>query len=1089
MPYLQRTSLLQKRLLTLTTVGILTTAVIVAITVAVPFYQHDKAHYETNLKTMTENRALAIKEYLTMTGQLAMQISSRTFARQKLEQYQTGRLSLTELQTLTLPIFSDAMNESPEIIAITRLDQQGNIVTEAGQTIPTALRPIPIDGIDPKHVISAPIKIADKTVLLIGTRIFNHQHQRIGTDIIAFDSTVLAKLQRQQQGPSHEQSAHIGMLEQGVIKIISFGGTTPAQPLSAKTEKAIKAALLKGIQSGTGTSQYTSLAGQEFIIAHTRIGTSPWALAIGVTTHELYASLRKQVLLIALIVFALTGAAALILIQLLRPLTGKILIHTDELEHQIHKSTAELQRSNRALQTLSACGNALIHSENEEELLNEVCSIMVGVGDYRLTWIGYTQNDADKTVLPMAQAGFEDGYLDTTQLSWSEGNERGRGPAGTAIRTGSASLIRDVLNDARFAPWRDEAHKRGFASVISLPLHDGENTFGCLSIYSAERNAFDREEVRLLTELSEDLAYGIMSLRTRAEREWAEQELADSEERWRSLTENSPDFILTLNSALRIEFANTASPGLAVEDLIGASILDYIQTPLKRREVQSKLEQTLQDGTPCSYETEYLSPDGDKICYESRVAPRFVDGKIVGLTLNARDITQRKRNEAHIQHLAYHDELTNLPNRRLLMDRLEHNLNITKRHQTKGALLFLDLDRFKTINDSLGHATGDAILREVAKRLSQNVRAEDSVARLGGDEFMVLLPELNHEPDEASYEAKLVAEKLRKSLSEPYHLNGHHYHTSPSIGIVIFPINNETADDVLKHADTAMYRSKAAGGDAIHFYKPSMQKAADQRLNMEKDLHAALENEQFELHYQPLINNNNQLIGSEALLRWHHPTQGWISPEKFIPIAEESGLILMIGEWVAQQAIKQLKLWQNHAWSQQTGFLAINISARQFHQSNFIDNITHILQQQQVNPDSLKLELTESLVIEDIVDTVNKMEALRKLGVRIAIDDFGTGYSSLAYLKRLPIDQIKIDKSFVLDLTEDSNDAAIVETIISMARHLSLGIIAEGVETEEVLNILKNNQCQIFQGFYFSHALPSEEFVQYANNIKSPECV
>ena len=1082
MPYQQRTDLLQKRLLTLTTVGILATAVLVALAVTVPLYQHDKTHHETNLRATAENRALAIKEHLSMMGQIAMQISSRSFARQKLEQYQAGNLSLAGLQALTLPIFLDAMKDSPEITAITRLDLQGNILIEAGQAIPAALHPTPVDGKDPKHVI-APVKIADESALLIGTRIRNRQQQRIGTDIFAFNNSALAKLQH--QGLTDGETIHIGKLDKGAIKIVSLDSDTATQALSAVPNDTIKTALMQAIQSGTGTSQYSSPTGQDFIIAYTQIGSTPWALAICVTTHDLYASLRQQILFIAFIVFALASSAALLIIHLLRPLTGKFLIHNDELQNQIHKSTTELQRSNRALQTLSACGNALIHAENEYELLNEVCGIMTGIGGYRLAWIGYAQNDTGKSVLPMAQAGFEDGYLNSIQLSWSEGNERGRGPTGISIRTGAPSIVRDVLNDTRYKPWRKEAHKRGFASTIGLPLRHEENTFGCLSIYASERNAFDKEEVRLLTELSEDLAYGIISLRAHAEREWAEQELADSEERWRSLTENSPDHILVLNSKLRIEFANSAIPGLVLEDLIGASILDFIKNPLKRSEVESKLEKTLNDGSPCSYETEFQAPDGNNICFESRVAPRIVNDAIVGLTLIARDISQRKQDEARIQHLAYHDELTKLPNRRLLMDRLEHNINIAKRHQTKGALLFLDLDRFKTINDSLGHATGDAILREVAKRLNQNVRAEDSVARLGGDEFMVLLPELNHDPDEASYEAKLVAEKLRKSLSEAYHLNGHHYHTSPSIGIVIFPFENESADDVLKHADTAMYRAKAAGRDTIRFYRPSMQQAADQRLTLEKDLRSALENNQFKLHYQPLINNNDQLIGCEALLRWHHPQQGWISPEKFIPVAEESGLILMVGEWVIQHAFKQLKQWQNQEWSQQTGFLAINISARQFHQAGFVSSITRALQEQQINPDHIKLELTESLVIENIADTVNKMEALRELGVRIAIDDFGTGYSSLAYLKRLPIDQIKIDKSFVLDITEDSNDAAIVETIISMAHHLSLGIIAEGVETEQILTSLKDNQCHIFQGFYFSKALPNGEFELYASNLNS----
>ncbi len=1077
MPYGQRTKRLQRQFLGLTSLGILVMAIVVAISIALPLYQHDRTHHELNLQATAENRALAIHGYLNMARQLARQVSNHTFARQKLEQYLNQKIRLSDLKILTLPVFSVAMNEDSNIIAITRMDRQGNTLIEAGHTIPEALRPLQIDDSATRHLVGSPVKIGTETALLIASKIFNDKQQHIGTDIIAFNSAALARLQHQRQGLSHNETVYIGAFDKGAIKIISFGPHEPAPPLPAQLSDSIKTALQQGLQKGTGTTET-----QETLIAYTRISDNPWALAISVATEDLYAPLLQQFSFIALIVFVLICLAATIIIVLLRPLSGKILIHNDELEQKIHNSTTELQRSNRALHTLSACNNALIHADSEEALLREMSSILVGVGGYRLAWIGYSQNDKNKTILPVAQAGVENGYLDTLNLNWSENNEHGRGPVGTSIRSGTVAIIHDVLNDSRFTPWHNEARKRNFTSVISLPLRHEDHSFGCLAIYATEANAFDKEEVHLLSKLSDDLAYGIMNFRARAEREWAEQELADSEERWRSLTENSSDQILTLNSALRIEFINIAPPGMTVEELIGTSILDYIQNPLARSEVQKKLERALSDGTCCSYETEYQAPTGNTIYYESRVAPRFVDGIIVGLTLNARDISQRKLDEAHIQHLAYHDELTKLPNRRLLMDRLEHNINIAKRHQTKGALLFLDLDRFKTINDSLGHATGDAILQEVAKRLNQNVRAEDSVARLGGDEFMVLLPELNYDPDEASYEAKLVAEKLRKALSAAYQLNGHHYHTTPSIGIVIFPFDNETAGDVLKHADTAMYRAKAAGRDTIRFYRPSMQHAADQRLNLEKDLRSALENEQFELHYQPLIDNNAQLIGCEALLRWQHPQQGWVSPQTFIPVAEESGLILMIGEWVIQHAIAQLKQWQDQEWSQQTGFLAINISARQFHQADFVSRITDALQKQQINPDHIKLELTESLVIENITDTVNKMEALRKLGVRIAIDDFGTGYSSLAYLKRLPINQIKIDKSFVLDITEDRNDAAIVETIISMAHHLSLGVIAEGVETEAILNSLKNNQCHIFQGFHFSKALPSNEFEQYANS-------
>jgi diguanylate cyclase (GGDEF)-like protein/PAS domain S-box-containing protein len=1078
---------LQKRLLSLAVAGVLVTATVVALSIAIPLFQHNKLQHQSYLQATAKNRALIIDEYLNMISYISMQVTNRTFSREILERYRRGETSIDQLRDLSMPVLNGVVMNTPEIIGITRLDHTGTPIAQVGTTPPARQWPVLPEIASQPPVITPPIQLDGQQVLLVGTGIYNKQQQRVGTDIITFSAARLFHLLNDQEGLMRGEIPYLGILHNNKVTTLTSQGTDLTS-YSNKFSEKLREALVQATEGNSGVMPAIESDGHSDIIAFTRVDEDlPWGLAVSMSVNELYAPMREHVIFIIIGVAILALLATALIINLFRPLTGRILIRTDELEQQIYKNTVELQRSNRALSAISACSNALVHARDEAVLLRDTCNIIVSSGGYRLTWIGFAQHNEEKSVLPVAQAGFEEGYLENARVSWSEDDPYGRGPGGISIRSGAPCVIRDILHDARFEPWREEAVKRGYFSVIGLPLSYDDKTFGTLLIYSAERDAFDAEEVRLLAELADDLAYGIMMLRTHAEQRWTEKELVDSEERWRSLTENSPDHILTLTPALRIEFVNYTSPGQRVENLIGTSVLDHIDSPFKRREVKGKLETTLIYGTPSSYETEYTTPDGSVIYYETRVAPRIVNGKIVGLTLNARDITERKEAEAKIEYLAYHDELTSLPNRRLLMDRLEHTASIAQRHHTKGALLFLDLDRFKVINDSVGHAAGDAILCEVARRLNESVRAEDSVARLGGDEFMVLLPELKANEQEAGYEASVVAEKLRESLSQPYLQNDHQYHITPSIGIVIFPFDHESGDDILKHADTAMYRAKAAGRDEIRFYHPSMQEAVDHRLTLEKELRKALQEDVFQLYYQPLMDNQSQVVGTEALLRWQQPEGGWISPDEFIPVAEETGMILPLGEWVLEQALKQLQRWQKQAWAQHPGFLAINISARQFHRTDFVASITQALEQHKVKPDLLKLELTESLVIEDVVETVTKMEALRELGVHIAIDDFGTGYSSLAYLKRLPIDQIKIDKSFVLDLTRNSSDAAIVETIISVAHHMRLGVVAEGVETEDVLQTLKQNNCNIFQGYYFSEPLSSTEFETLAGDNRKLE--
>ena len=439
------------------------------------------------------------------------------------------------------------------------------------------------------------------------------------------------------------------------------------------------------------------------------------------------------------------------------------------------------------------------------------------------------------------------------------------------------------------------------------------------------------------------------------------------------------------------------------------------------------------------------------------------------------DITQRKAAAEEIERLAYHDPLTGLPNRRLLMDRLQQALASSARTGRNGALLFLDLDHFKVLNDTLGHDFGDLLLGQVAQRLSSAVREGDTVARLGGDEFVVLLEDMSEQAIEAAEQSKNVGEKVLSQLSQPYGIASRHHHSSCSIGAVLFNGQHQSVDELLKQADLAMYDAKTAGRNALRFFDPQMQASVSARADMERELRVALAEQQFVLHYQPQVTHQGQVVGAEALIRWQHPRRGLVSPMEFIPLAEETGQILPIGLWVLKSACAQLKHWESvagaRAWR-----IAVNVSARQFHQTDFVAQVVAVLQQTGARPQLLKLELTESVVLNDVADASAKMNTLKALGVSFALDDFGTGQSSLSYLTQLPLDQLKIDQSFVRHMDVRPNDALMVQTIIGMAHNLGLEVIAEGVETQAQRALLEQHGCTLYQGYLFGRPVPLQEF-------------
>ena len=486
--------------------------------------------------------------------------------------------------------------------------------------------------------------------------------------------------------------------------------------------------------------------------------------------------------------------------------------------------------------------------------------------------------------------------------------------------------------------------------------------------------------------------------------------------------------------------------------------------------VLSSIETSYNGLLPWRHEFRVVLPQqGTKWRFGDAVPERQPDGNVLWHGFIT-DITERRLHQERTHRLAYYDPLTNLPNRRLLIDRLERELAHLRRCGRLGALLFIDLDNFKQINDARGHAVGDDLLKQVAQRLTNVLRQDDTVARLGGDEFVVQVGNLDPDVEVAARQARLVAEKVRTVLEARYEVAGFPYSSTGSIGLTLFPRGDATTvDDLLREADTAMYRAKAGGRNRIEFFEAQMQSEVEERLAMEQDLQLALAGEQFDVHVQPQVDAQGRVVGGELLMRWHHPQRGNVPPNIFIPLAEESTLILQLGQMVLQRACEALARLQQAGrnWT-----LSVNVSPRQFRSPDFVDCVSHVLKESGADARGLILEVTEGLLIDNWQDTVLRMSELVALGLRFSIDDFGTGYSSLAYLKKLPLYELKIDRTFVRDTPGDPNDTAIVEAILSVSQHLGLRVVAEGVETEEQAAFLKSHGCQCLQGFLYARPTP-----------------
>ncbi|MFZ5968012.1 MAG: EAL domain-containing protein [Bacillota bacterium] len=572
-------------------------------------------------------------------------------------------------------------------------------------------------------------------------------------------------------------------------------------------------------------------------------------------------------------------------------------------------------------------------------------------------------------------------------------------------------------------------------------------------------------------------------LRDISERKKAEAVLRESRERYKALIENTYDLICEINldgEYLYVSPNYRDILGYDSEDLVGKKVSSFVYKT-DRLTLVSSLKKAVEEKSLGEVSYRMVDKDGNIFWFESTGKIYKTADNETRIVMVSRDCTERQMFEDAIRHQAFHDALTGLPNRMLLKERLDLEIAHMQRSGEMLAVLFLDLDRFKIINDTLGHAVGDELLKMIAMRIKNCVRTDDTVARLGGDEFTVLLPGIAQVEDVGK-----IANKIMDAIKQPIRIDKHEFYISTSIGIALYPNDGDDPVTLLKNADVAMYLAKEKGRNNFQLYTSSMNEKALERLEMENSLRRAIEREEFTVYYQPRVNSRNrEIIGMEALIRWIHPELGIILPGKFIPIAEETGLIVPIGEWVLRTACKQNKTWQDAGYPPIR--VAVNLSARQFQLQNLVETVSQILDETGLEAQWLELEITESIAMHNAEYTYKMLEELRKMGVHFSIDDFGTGYSSLNYLKRFPITKLKIDRSFVQEIHKDADNAAIASTVIVLGQSLKLGVVAEGVETEEQLDFLRKYECEEMQGFLFGKPMPPDEFEAVLNSKESAE--
>jgi diguanylate cyclase (GGDEF)-like protein/PAS domain S-box-containing protein len=740
------------------------------------------------------------------------------------------------------------------------------------------------------------------------------------------------------------------------------------------------------------------------------------------------------------------------------------------------RDVTERTNLTRVLRTLSAGNRALVSAPSERSLLSDLCSTIADVGGYYAAWAGYVDHDEACSVRPVAYGG-ELGHIEgmkvlrTINVTWAD-DERGRGLVGTAVRTRSVQVADDLSALGALAPWHTTQAAFGLRSGCALPLVLDDEVIGVLVIYATEPNAFGPPEVALLAELADDLSYGIGRLRDAAL-------LQASEQRFRALASEAPIGIIETSPTGVIEYANarvTQITGRSVEELMSKNWLDPVHPDDLPQVMAMADDVKLRTKAAATFRLE--RPDGAVRHVRMLVAPKSAQADS-GFIVAVEDITDEVEAHQALAHHALHDTLTGLPNRALFVDRLDEELG----HQGRGAaqlgVLFLDIDQFKVVNDSLGHRSGDAVLKEVGDRFLSEARAGETVARFGGDEFIFIVHG-PHQPEDAVG----AAERFLALLAQPVHCAGQELRLSGSIGIVV-PAAGADATAVLRDAATAMYRAKASGRDCYALFDEDLHNRSVHRLTMEAELHQALARHELEVYYQPVVEPaSGRPLGVEALARWHHPSRGMVPPAEFIPVAEDSGLIKLIGRWVFEKAVSQLASWDGQDDGPRLEVMAVNISARQLDDPATPAMVRDVLEGYGIGANRVSTEVTESVVMADSGATRATLQAFRDLGLGVAIDDFGTGYSSLAYLHALPVTTVKVDRSFVERLGSQDDSTAVVKAVVEMCHALGLHVIAEGASDAQLRGRVADLGCDAAQGFYWSRPLPADELAVWWREVE-----